>query len=239
MNQIPKLKRILLKLSGESLLGTHSSGLSVDALKRVAGDLIKLQKSGIELAVVLGGGNLFRGVTLEGLGMARTPADQMGMLATIMNGLALQQAIEAQGTRTILLTALECPAVAKSFHWRKAQKHLERGEIVICVGGTGHPYFTTDTAAALRASEIEADLFVKATKVDGIYNKDPLKHPDAIFYPEISYERYLEEQLGVMDSTAISLCKASEMPIFVCNMKRLFQEPLKKLIDERKGSFVK
>jgi uridylate kinase len=217
-------KRILLKLSGELLMGGNNFGIDQTACEKVAKALIKLQQSGLEVAVVIGGGNIFRGIQLNNTGMSRTPADQMGMLATLMNGIALQQALEACGCKSKVMSALECPKVAESFNYRNAAHALKQGELLIFVGGTGNPYFTTDSAAALRAAEIDADILLKATKVDGIYNKDPLKNKDAIKYEHISYERVLAEKLAVMDATAIALCQYNTIPILVFNMQRLFTE---------------
>lgn len=223
-------KRILLKLSGETLLGSQPFGIQHIATLDVARYLQKLQQLGIELAVVIGGGNIFRGIDLKLSGIPRTPADHMGMLATLLNGIALQQALISLGARASVMTALECPKVAESYTWMKALQYLKDGNIVIFVGGTGNPYFTTDTAAALRASEIQADILLKATKVDGIYNKDPLKHPDAFKYKEISYSQFLAEKLQVMDATAIALCRNSQIPIFVFNMQKLLENNLEELL---------
>ncbi|MBA3722641.1 MAG: UMP kinase [Parachlamydiaceae bacterium] len=228
-NKMP-YKRILLKLSGETLLDENGFGISQHACKQVAGYLHKIKQSGVELGVVIGGGNIFRGLDLKESGMPRTPADHMGMLATLLNGIAIQQALISIGAKACVMSALECPKVAEPYNWMKALKYLEEGYIVIFVGGTGNPYFTTDTAAALRANEIHADILLKATKVDGIYNKDPLKYPDAKKYDKISYSQILAEKLQVMDATAVTLCSSGQIPIFVFNMKRLlgnnFQEVL-------------
>lgn len=217
-------KRILLKLSGELLMGDQTFGIDQNACEKVANALIKFQQAGLEVAVVIGGGNIFRGIQLNSSGISRTPADQMGMLATMMNGIALQQALEARGSDSKVMTALDCPKVAESFNYRNAIRALDLGTMLIFVGGTGNPYFTTDTAAALRAAEIKADILLKATKVDGIYDKDPLKSKNAKKYDHISYERVLAEKLAVMDATAISLCQTNALPILVFNMQRLFTD---------------
>ncbi len=217
-------KRILLKISGELLMGDQKYGIDMNACGKVADALIKLQQSGLEVALVIGGGNIFRGIQLNGSGISRTPADQMGMLATLMNGLALQQALEIRGCVTRVMSALDCPKVAETFNYRNAIQSLNRSELLIFVGGTGNPYFTTDSAAALRAAEISADILLKATKVDGIYNKDPMKNKDAVKYDHINYASVLAEKLAVMDATAISLCQYNAIPILVFNMQRLFTD---------------
>jgi len=211
-------RRILLKLSGEMLLGDQSYGMNAQACQELAQAIKSLKETGVELGIVMGGGNIFRGVNAASIGIARTPADQIGMLATLMNGLALQQSLESLGCPAIMLTALECPKVAESYTWRAAHDYLSKGHVVIFVGGTGNPYFTTDTAAALRASEIHANILLKATKVDGIYTKDPLKFSDAKKYETISYSQVLAEKLAVMDATSIALCRSNNIPILVFNM---------------------
>lgn len=231
--------RILLKLSGEALLGEEPFGIHPNACDRVADYLRSFHIAEIELGVVIGGGNFFRGSSLSSTGIARTPADQIGMLATIMNGIALQQALQLRNVPCVLMSAFDCPLVAESYNWMKAQNYLREGKIILFVGGTGNPYFTTDTAAALRATEIGADLLLKATKVDGIFTKDPNKHPDAIKYQRISYSQVLSEHLQVMDSTAVTLCQNHKIPIFVFNMSRLTQEPITSIISElEKGTWV-
>ncbi|MBA2727395.1 MAG: UMP kinase [Parachlamydiaceae bacterium] len=233
-------KRILLKLSGELLMGGQNFGIDQNACDKVANALIKLQQAGLEVAVVIGGGNIFRGIQLNMEGISRTPADQMGMLATLMNGVALQQALEARGCDSKVMTALECPKVAESFNYRNAIQALNLGTLLIFVGGTGNPYFTTDTAAALRGAEINADILLKATKVDGIYDKDPLKNSDAKKYDHISYARVLAEKLAVMDATAISLCQYNGLPILVFNMQRLFtDDPYRQILPpQSQGTLV-
>lgn len=234
-----KMRRILLKLSGESLLMGDRFGIDQQACLRVAYSLKRIKEAGIGLGVVIGGGNIFRGINLKELGMPRTPADYMGMIATLLNGIAIQQALASIGCKASVMSALECPKVAESYNWAQAMQHLEEGTILIFVGGTGNPYFTTDTAAALRASEIRADALLKATKVDGIYNKDPLKYVDAVKYPTISYERVLAEKLQVMDATAIALCQSNQIPIVVFNMNQFFNEKVETyLSDLSHGSLV-
>lgn len=223
MKNLQPYKRILLKLSGEILLGEQSFGLNLEACRAIAKTIKDIRESGLEVAIVIGGGNIFRGINLKAMGMQRTPADQMGMLATLINGIGLQQALEASGCPSKMMTALECPRVAETYNWSKAQEYLSDGQTLIFVGGTGNPYFTTDTAAALRASEIEADIFLKATKVDGIFDKDPLKHPKAKKYDTLTYSQYLAEKLEVMDATSVALCMSSKIPILVFNMQLLEQ----------------
>jgi len=239
MTKKNQYNRVLLKLSGETLLGGQPFGINQEACLQVAEYLSHFQKAGIQLGVVIGGGNIFRGIELGSTGISRTPADHMGMLATLLNGIALQQALMALKIPVCLMSAIECPKVAEPYHWTKALSYLESGAIVIFVGGTGNPYFTTDTAAALRASEIGADVLLKATKVDGVYNKDPLKYPDATRYETISYSQILADELKVMDATAIALCRNSRIPIFVFNMQRLIKEPIDKVLREvKKGTWV-
>ena len=224
--------RVLLKLSGEALLGKQGFGISQDAALDVARAVKGLQDSGLQVAIVIGAGNIFRGIDLHSLGMSQTPADQMGMLATLLNGIALQEAFKAIGTKAAVMSALECPKVVETYQWHRALQHLENNEIVIFVGGTGNPYFTTDTAAALRASEIEADILLKATKVDGVYDRDPKKDPAAVKYETITYSRILNDQLNFMDATSIALCRKNKLPIFVFNMNRLLSEDANELLSD-------
>lgn len=221
-----KYKRILLKLSGEVLMGTQAFGIDQTAVANVARYLNEIRRLGIELAIVIGGGNFFRGVhfAAQGNAFSRTSADQMGMLATLMNGIALQECLDKADCPARLMSAFECPKVVELFQWRKAQEYLKQGQVVIFVGGTGNPYFTTDTAAALRASEIQADLLMKGTKVDGVYNRDPIKYLDSVKYETITYSQMLAEKLQVIDATAVALCMQSHMPIFVFDMHRLQKE---------------
>lgn len=226
-------KRILLKLSGEILMQGQPFGINATACQALSHALKNLQTSGIEIGIVIGGGNIFRGTHLESLGIARSPADQMGMLATLINGIALREALENMGCKTKVLTALECPRVAETYTWRGAMEALESKTIVIFVGGTGNPYFTTDTAAALRASEIKADILLKATKVDGIYSCDPLKYPDAVRYPSLTYSQMLSEKLGVMDATAVTLCRNNRIPILVFEMEKLKADNVSQLLSQQ------
>ena len=212
-------KRVLLKLSGESLLGTKTFGIDRDFADYVANEIKEVHDLGLEIAVVSGGGNIFRGVSDSAHGMDRVSADHMGMLATVINALALQDALEQQNVVTRVVTAIEMRAVAEPFIRRRAIRHLEKGRVVIFAAGTGNPYFTTDTAAALRAMEIKADVILKGTKVDGIYTADPMLDKTATKYSSISYLQVLERQLRVMDATAISLCMDNRLPIVVFNMR--------------------
>jgi uridylate kinase len=211
--------RVLLKLSGEALMGDGSYGIDADVATRIAAEVADIQSMGVQTAIVIGGGNIFRGVAASARGMDRSTADYMGMLATVMNALALQDALEAHGVATRVLSAIEMRAVAEPFIRRRAIRHLEKGRVVVFAAGTGNPYFTTDTAAALRAMEVKADVILKATKVDGIYTADPVKHPDATRYERISYLQVLQDRLQVMDATAISLCMDNKLPIVVFNLR--------------------
>lgn len=211
----PKYKRILLKLSGEALMGNQEFGISADVITSYAKQIKEVVELGIEVAVVIGGGNIFRGLSGTAQGIDRVTGDHMGMLATVINSLALQNAIEREGIPTRVLSAIEMQKIAEPYIKRRALRHLEKGRVVIFGAGIGNPYFTTDTAAALRAAEINADLVAKATKVDGIYDKDPVKHSDAIKYDSISYQEVLNKGLKVMDATAISLCMENNLPIIV------------------------
>lgn len=215
----PAYRRILLKLSGEALLGEEPYGIDPAVAARIASDVSDIQTLGVQTAIVIGGGNIFRGVAASARGMDRSTADYMGMLATVMNGLALQDALEQHGVATRVLTAIEMRSIAEPFIRRRAVRHLEKGRVVVFAAGTGSPYFTTDTAAALRAMEIKADVILKGTKVDGIYTADPVKHPDATKYERISYLEVLQQQLQVMDATAISLCMDNRLPIVVFNLR--------------------
>jgi len=214
----PTYKRILLKLSGEALMGDQAYGVDPEVTARVALEVAAIRALGVETAIVIGGGNIFRGLAASARGMDRSTADYMGMLATVINALALQDALEQHGTATRVLTAIEMRSVAEPFIRRRAVRHLEKGRVVVFAAGTGNPYFTTDTAAALRAMEIRADVILKATKVDGIYSADPVKYSEAERYERISYLQVLQQRLQVMDATAISLCMDNKLPIVVFNM---------------------
>ncbi|MFN7979418.1 MAG: UMP kinase [Vicinamibacterales bacterium] len=211
--------RVLLKLSGEALMGDGAYGIDPNVATRIASEIADIQSLGVQTAIVIGGGNIFRGVAASARGMDRSAADYMGMLATVMNALALQDALEAQGVPTRVLSAIEMRAVAEPFIRRRAIRHLEKGRVVVFAAGTGNPYFTTDTAAALRAMEVKADVILKATKVDGIYTADPVKDPAATRYERISYLQVLQDRLQVMDATAISLCMDNKLPIVVFNLR--------------------
>lgn len=215
----PMFRRILLKLSGEALMGEQNYGIDTLVAQSVAQEIKVVHENGIEIAVVVGGGNIFRGVSKSAGNMDRASADYIGMLATLMNAVVLQDALEKEGVYTRVLSAIDIPQLAEPFIRRRAIRHIEKGRVVIFAAGTGNPYFTTDSAAALRALEVRAEVIFKATKVDGIYSADPMKVPDATRYESISYQEVLEKQLKVMDSSAISLCMENQLPIMVFNMK--------------------
>ncbi|MFZ4437302.1 MAG: UMP kinase [Syntrophales bacterium] len=212
--------RVLLKLSGESFMGNLSSGIDPEVVEIVAAEIREVVALGVQLGIVIGGGNIFRGMTASAKGMDRTTADYMGMLATVINSLALQSALEHVGVPTRVQTAIEMREIAEPFIQRRAVRHLEKGRVVIFAGGTGNPYFTTDTAATLRAVEIKADIILKATKVDGVYDRDPVKYADAIMYKKISYTEVLTKNLKVMDASAISLCRDNGLPLNVFNLQK-------------------
>jgi uridylate kinase len=214
----PKYQKILLKLSGEALQGKEKFGICVDTLKAISKEIVEIQNLGVQIGIVIGGGNIFRGVAGTATGMDRSAADYMGMLATVINSLALQDALESEGIVTRVQTALEIHQVAEPYIKRRAIRHLEKGRVVIFAAGTGNPFFTTDTAATLRAREIGADIILKATKVDGIYDKDPMVHKDAKKFKQLTYMDVLRKDLKVMDATAISLCREGKIPIIVFNM---------------------
>jgi uridylate kinase len=215
----PAYHRVLLKLSGEALMGEQNFGIDPAVTSQIATDVGEIQQLGVQTAVVIGGGNLFRGLAASARGMDRATADYMGMLATVINALALQDALEHHGVVTRVATAIEMRAVAEPFIRRRAVRHLEKGRVVVFAAGTGNPYFTTDTAAALRAMEMKADVILKGTKVDGIYTADPMVDATATKYQEISYLKVLEQGLKVMDATAISLCMDNRLPIVVFNLR--------------------
>ncbi len=212
-------KRVLVKFSGEALAGEAGYGIDTQILNYIATEIKSLVEAGTEIAIVVGGGNIIRGVSAAEDGIIkRTSGDYMGMLATVINGVAIQEALEHIGLEARLQSAIDMHEIGESFIVRRARRHLEKGRVVIFAGGTGNPYFTTDTAATLRASEIEADLLIKATKVDGVYDKDPEKYPDAVKLDSLSYDRALSDHIRVMDDTAIALAKENKLPIVVCNM---------------------
>ncbi len=214
----PAYRRILLKLSGEALLGGQHFGIDPVVVARIADEIVEVCRLGVQVAIVIGGGNIIRGVSAATQGIDRVTGDNMGMLATVINGLALQDAMEKRGQYTRVVTAFEVRAVAEPFIRRRAIRHLEKGRTVILAAGTGNPFFTTDSAAALRASEIRADAILKATKVDGIYSADPKKDPNAVFLPHVTYQEVLEKRLAVMDAASIALCRENRVPIRVFNL---------------------
>ena len=233
-----KDKRILLKLSGESLMGDGEYGIDSKMLSQYANEISAIIKKGIEIAVVIGGGNIYRGVQSEGAGFDRVQGDHMGMLATIINGMALQSALESINVESRLLTAIRMEQVAEPYIRRKAMRHLQKGRVVIFGGGTGNPYFTTDTAATLRAIEIEADVILKGTRVDGIYSADPEKDSTATKYDLISFDEVLQKKLSIMDLTAFTLCQENNLPIQVFNMN--IEGNLTKVCEEHNvGTLVK
>ncbi|MDI6844156.1 MAG: UMP kinase [Anaerosomatales bacterium] len=215
-----RYRRVLLKLSGEALMGDGSYGIDPAVLDSLAAQIKPLNEAGVQIAIVVGGGNIFRGLAASAKGMDRAQADYMGMLATVMNALALQDALERHGVFTRVMSAIEMQAVAEPYIRRRAIRHLEKGRVVIFAAGTGNPYFTTDTTAALRALEIGAECIMKATKVDGVYDDDPMTNPDAVKFDELEYIEVLNRGLRVMDNTAISLCMDNRLPIVVFDLKK-------------------
>jgi uridylate kinase len=215
----PVFKRILFKISGEALMGDQDFGISPDMLKYVSGEIRSVVELGVQVAIVVGGGNIFRGVAASSYGMDRASADHMGMLATVINSIALQNFLEDNGIQTRVQSAINMHEVAEPYILRRAIRHLEKGRVVIFAAGTGNPYFTTDTAAVLRAQEIHAEILIKATKVDGLYDADPMEYPEAKMIPRISYMKVLERQLHVMDMTAISLAMDNHLPLVIFNLK--------------------
>ncbi len=231
-------KRVLLKLSGESLAEQDGGfGIDVEAIKNLAKEVLDGKNLGVEMAIVIGGGNIFRGATASNLGMERVTGDYMGMLATIINALALQHALEDVGVQTRVQTAIEIPQVAETYIRRRAIRHLEKGRVVIFAAGTGNPYFTTDTAASLRAVEIGADVIFKATKVDGVYSADPMEDDSAVKFSQLSYLEILKKGLQVMDSTSVSLCMDNKLPMIIFNVRE--KSSIKKvLMGEKIGTLV-
>jgi len=213
-----RFSRILVKLSGEALMGRADYGIDPAILKRIAGELQEIVGFGVELAVVVGGGNIFRGAGLARAGMDRVAGDQMGMLATVMNALAMQDALEALGLHVRVMSAIRINEVCEDYIRRRAIRHLEKGRVVICAAGTGNPFFTTDTAAALRAIEINAEVLLKATKVNGVYSDDPVRNPSAVRYDHLTFDRVLTEKLNVMDATAVVMCRDNNLPLRVFNL---------------------
>jgi uridylate kinase len=210
----------LLKLSGEALMGDLDYGIEPRVIKRIAAEIATARKTGVEIAIVIGGGNIFRGAGLAGAGMDRVTGDYMGMLATVMNALAIQDALESQGVFARVMSALQIHDVCEDYIRRRAVRHLEKGRVIILAAGTGNPFFTTDTAASLRAIEIGADVLLKATKVDGVYDADPVKHPDAKRFDVVSYDQVIGDKLDVMDATAIVMCRDNHLPLRVFDLTR-------------------
>jgi len=235
MPQFTNPKRILLKLSGEALQGKQDHGIETEFLDTLASKIVHLSKDrGIEIVIVIGGGNIFRGVSGADKGIDRTAADYMGMLATVINGIALGNAIEKAGQSVRIMSALDIPRVSELFIYKRALKHLREGRVIIAVAGTGNPYFTTDSAAVLRALELHCDFMVKGTKVDGVYDKDPAKHADAKRYDRVSVDEALQKGLRIMDQSAIALAKDEGLPIFVCRIEDIDQIGT----DKVKGTYV-
>ena len=233
-----KYKRILLKLSGEALAGNQKFGISSDVLDNFARQLKEVHDLGVELAIVIGGGNIFRGIAGQEQGFDRATGDTLGILATIMNAIALQNSIEKMGVPTRVLTAVQMPEIAEPYIRRRAIRHLEKGRIIILAGGTGNPYFTTDSGGALRALEIGADILAKGTKVNGVYDKDPQKFADAVKYDNISFDETLSKDLKVMDAAALSLCRENDLPVIVFNI--LEDGNVKRMVNgEEIGTIVK
>lgn len=230
-------KRVLLKLSGEMLAGDDGFGINPNVIRRFAEEIYEVQQMGIELAIVIGGGNIFRGLAGASQGMDRAHADYMGMLATVINGLALQDALEGVGCQTRVMSAIEVDEIAEPYIRRRALRHMEKGRVIIFAAGTGNPYFSTDTGAALRAAEIGADVILKGTKVDGVYDKDPAKHDDAVRYEALEHKEILDQGLRVMDSTAASLCMDNNIPMVVFNLSETGN--IKRLLNgEKVGTLI-
>jgi uridylate kinase len=216
----PRYKRILLKLSGEALMSGRRNGIDPETLASIADEIVDVQKAGVEIVIVIGGGNIFRGVTAATQGIDRVAGDHMGMLATVINAIALQDALERRGAHTRITSAITMAEVAEPFIRRRAIRHLEKKRIVICAAGTGNPFFTTDSAAALRASELKCEIIFKATMVDGLYTADPEKDPTAVRIPHATYQRVLAERLQVMDAAAIDLARGSQIPIYIFSLRQ-------------------
>lgn len=233
----PAYGRVLLKLSGEALMGEGPQGIRREVLERIAGELKAVGDSGVQLAVVVGGGNIFRGVAPAAAGMDRVRADYMGMLATVINALALEDALRRQGAGVRVQSAIELRSMVEPYARERALRHLQKGRILIFAGGTGNPFFTTDTAASLRALEIDAEILLKATRVDGVYSKDPLQHADARRYEALTYDQALEQRLGVMDAAAIALCRERGLPIRVFDIGKP-GSALRIVLGENEGTLV-
>jgi uridylate kinase len=235
--ELPKYKRIVLKLSGEALAGEKGFGIEHETISSIARQVVEVEQLGVEVAIVVGGGNIWRGVSGSAKGMDRATADYMGMLATVINALALQDALENEGMETRTMSAIEMRAVAEPYIRRRAIRHMEKGRVVIFAAGTGNPYFSTDTTAALRSAEIEAEVILMAKKVDGVYDSDPVKNPAAKKYDRLDYIDVINQGLGVMDSTAASLCMDNNIPIIVFNLMKN-GNILKAVMGEKIGTYV-
>ncbi len=228
--------RVLIKLSGEALAGENKFGIDPETVNKISAEIGEVLDLGLQVALVIGGGNIFRGISSSAKGMDRSSADYMGMLATVMNAVAVQDALEKQGHATRVLSAITMQEVCEPYIRRRAERHLEKGRVVICAAGTGNPYFTTDTAAALRGMELKCEAIIKATKVDGVYDKDPMKFSDAVRFKKVGYQEALHKKLGVMDYTAITLAMENQVPIIVCSM---FGGSIKRLVmGEDEGTIV-
>jgi len=235
--ETPAFKRVLLKLSGEALAANQGFGVDTARIHEVAAELADVHKLGVQLAIVVGGGNFFRGVADQAKDMDRVSADHMGMLATVINALALQDALEKAGVPTRVMTAIQIHQVAEPYIRRRAIRHLEKGRIVVFAAGTSNPYFSTDTAATLRALEIHADVIAKGTRVDGVYDKDPLRYDDAVLYPEVSYQDVLAKALKVLDASAVAMCRDNQLPIVVFNLN-VFGNIMRMSVGEPIGTLI-
>ena len=234
----PKYKRILLKLSGETLGGEQGSGFDYDTIRSLAESVIAVHNLNVEVGIVIGGGNIFRGAKSTDGNIGRVAGDHMGMLATVINSICLQEMLEQRGVLTRVLSAIELNAIAEPYIKRRADRHLEKKRVVIFAAGTGNPYFTTDTAAVLRASEVGAEIVIKATKTNGVYDKDPLTHSDAVLYVKLNYDEVLNKNLRVMDATAIAFCRANKLPIMVLDYRES-ETILKAVCGESVGTLIK
>src|SRR5580693_5835900 len=234
---MPKYTRVLLKLSGEVMAGEGSFGIDAGRVAALAAEIVEVAKTGVQIGLVVGGGNFFRGVAAAARNMDRVTADHMGMLATVINSLALQDALEKAGVPTRVMTAIEMHEVAEPYIRRRAIRHLEKGRIVIFAAGTSNPYFSTDTAATLRALEVHADVIAKGTRVDGVYDKDPMRNPDAVLYKQVSYLEVLAKALAVMDASAVAMCRDNQLPIVVFNLN-VFGNIMRMSVGEPIGTLI-
>ena len=234
---MPKYNRIVLKLSGEALAGGGAFGVDPERVKSLAAEIAEVAETGVQMGLVVGGGNFFRGVAAAAMDMDRVAADHMGMLATVINAIALQDALEKAGVPTRVMTAIQMHQVAEPYIRRRAIRHLEKGRIVIFAAGTSNPYFSTDTAATLRALEVHADVIAKGTRVDGVYDKDPLRHPDAVLYKQVSYLEVLAKALAVMDASAVAMCRDNQLPIVVFNLN-VFGNIMRMSVGEPIGTLI-